>query len=200
MEKVSASALCISVFILLSAVHAFAGAPTAITLRGDYYLVGSRSCVYTNGGQEFLANFYLPSNGGNTRTGHYEGVLHLNGDGTGNLNSNLIQYYLPAINAGQQTIGYWSNSCEVSYEKLPNGFIIMNFILCEDTGEAGIGSGHIWVDDGINMNVAASGNGDVLLLSNTYPAIEHTTRLVPSFSELYRICSRTFTAIRQSIR
>jgi len=200
MKRLSASALCISAIVLLSAVQVLAGPPT-VRLRGEYYVVGSRSCVYATGyGQDFGPNFSLPATGGTTRTGHYDGTLRLNGDGTGDFTSNFVQFYFQATSAGQFPIGAFPGSCMVLYESLPNGLIALTLTQCVSTGTAGAGIGSTWTNDDEVVTLAATMGGDVLVMSNTGPVVG-TTFLNgdPAFA-IKRICSRTFTGIRQSIR
>ena len=200
MIKVSASALCASAIVLLSAVQVIAGPPTT-RLHGEYYVVGSRTCAYATGfGQDFGPNFSLPINGGTTRTGHYDGVLRLNGDGTGDFTFNFIQYYFQSISAGQLPIGAFPGSCMVLYESLPSGLISLTLTQCVGTGTAGAGNGSTWTNDDEVLTLAATMGGDVVVMSNTEPVVGTTSLNGDSAFAIRRICSRTFTGVRQSIR
>lgn len=200
MNRISILALCVSAIVLLSAVHAFAG-PPATFLRGKYYVTGSRSCVYVNGfNQDFGDNFSLPSTGGTTRTGHYEGWLIFNGDGTGNFTYNFIQYYFQNTTSGQHPIGVFPGSSMVLYESLPNGLIALTLTQNTATGNAGGGIGSTWTNEDEVLTMAVTMSGDVLVVSHTEPVVEATYLNGDPTMALHRICSRTWTGIRQSIR
>jgi hypothetical protein len=79
-------------FIIASTISAQA-APQGSNLQGEYSLIGTRTCVQNSTINTNFSgpNFSLP-NGGTTRTAHFNAILRLFGDGTGDLMSTGIQY------------------------------------------------------------------------------------------------------------
>jgi hypothetical protein len=187
------------VFIITLTTHVLAVPPIS-PLRGEYYVVGTRSCVYVNNLQDFDANFSLPSSGGTTRTGHYDGRLRLNGDGTGYFSFNFIQYNFQATSVGNFPIGTFPGSCDVSYVSNTDGLIDLTLLNCIYMGTAGAGSGIDWQSSDTVLTLAATRNREVLVLSNTSPDVEGSWRADTPSNVTKRICSRTFTGVRQSIR
>lgn len=209
MQRRSFYAPCISVIFCLLAGNALAAPPTSSpTLRGSYFVAGSRSCVYASNYLDFGANFQLGASGGTFRTGHYEGILQLNGDGTGSFDFKFIQYYSshpyvtpdPYLGPGGYPIGSFPGSCNVAYEQNTDGFLNVTLSGCVSTGDAGSGIGTTWISSDESIAMAASGNGDMLILSKTDPIVETTYNELSPGLIIKRICSRTWTGIRLSIR
>jgi len=198
MRKAVVPVLCILGFILMmSAVDTFAGPPTFLTLRGTYYVVGSHSCVNSADGFSDDGSFSLLS-AGSMRTAHYEGFLNLYFDGTGKYTVNETQYIFQNIQQGSFPMGYQNINCDVTYGKADNGLFDITFSNCEGINVLGIGiipTPNVTEYAPKTLSMAATRDGEVLVLSNTFPEVESFTRNV---TPIKRLCSRTFTAIRQS--
>lgn len=195
MKKTVVLAVFLLGFIVLPMLNCYA--ETGISsVGGEYFLVGSRSCAYVNNYQDFGANFSLPNSGGTTRTGHYQGHLNLNKDGTGSFETRFVQYYHQSINPGQIPVAFYDETCDISYEQLPNR-LRLNLSNCFSTTTAGFAIGTQWVVADTSLTFGISSNGDVLLLSNTGPVVERTWQPVSPSLVIERVCSRSLTAIRQ---
>jgi hypothetical protein len=199
MRKTVAPAIIILGFILLSVWNCYGGPGTA-TIGGDYFTVGSRTCVYVNNFLDFGSNFTLPNAGGIIRTGHFQGHLFLNGDGTGSWETKFTQYNHQSIDPGEIPLSYIDETCDVFYEKLPNR-LRLTVSNCIATATDGAGIGTTWEIGDISLTFSVSMNGEILLLSNTRPDIEILWVIDPPGFEnnvTKRVCSRTLTAIRQA--
>ena len=198
MRKVVVPVLCILGFILMmSAVDTFAAPPTFLLVRGTYYVVGSHSCVVSQDGfntDDYSYSILTPL-GGSMRTAHYDGYLNLNYDGTGTYDVHETQYIANNINQGSRPMGYQQINCDVNYEKLNTGLFEITFSSCVGTNLAGVGFGNVTTYAPKTLSMAATPDGGVLVLSNTFPEVESFTRNVTPNN---RLCSRTFTAVRQS--
>jgi hypothetical protein len=198
MRKSVAPAIFILGFILLSAWNCYAG-PGLSTIGGDYFTVGSRTCAYVNNFLDFGGNFTLPNFGGTTRTGHFQGHLFLNEDGTGSWETNFTQYNHQSIDPGEIPLSFFDETCDVFYEKLPNR-LRLTVSNCIATATAGAGKDTTWEIGEIFLTFSVSMNGEILLLSNTRPDIEIFWQIDPPGFEnniTKRVCSRTLTAIRR---
>ena len=198
MKKSVAPAIFILGFILLSAWNCYAGSRLS-TISGDYFTVGTRSCAYVNNYLDFEDNFTLPSTGGTTRSGHFQGHLFLNGDGTGSWQTRLVQYTHQLINPGQIPLAFYNVTCNVFYEELPNR-LRLTVSDCIAIATEGFGAGITYEIEDISLTMGVSMNGEILLLSNTAPRIERTWQIDPPGNEnniVKRVCTRTLTAVRQ---
>jgi hypothetical protein len=196
MKKSVAPAIFILGFILLSAWNCYAGSRLS-TIHGDYFTVGTRSCAYVNNYQDFVGdNFTLPFDGGTTRSGHFQGHLFLNGDGTGSWQTRFVQYNHQSINPGQIPLAFYNETCNVFYEELPNR-LSMTVSDCIATATAGFGKDITYEIEDISLTFGVSMNGEILLLSNTTPGIERTWQIDPPGYEnniVKRVCTRTLTS------
>lgn len=196
MKKTMAFAISVLGVILLSALNCQAESGLS-TIGGDYDFVGSRSCAYVNAYQDFGDNFSLPFSGGTTRTGHYQGRLSLNKDGTGTWSSMFTQYYHQSVNAFQIPLASYSETCDVSYEQLPNR-LRLNLANCFATTTDGYAKGTEWIVEDHSLTFGGSPDGDVLWLSNVRPAIERTWQPSAPSLVIERVCSRTMMAVRRA--
>ncbi len=195
MKRTMATAVSVLGFLLLSAFNCHAESAFS-SLAGDYDFVGSRSCAYANAYQDFGDNFSLPYSGGTTRTGHYQGRLSLKRDGTGTWESMFTQYYHQSVNPGQIPLASYNETCDVTYEQLPNR-LRLNLSNCFSTTTIGYAKGTQWIVEDRSMTFGISPNGDVLWLSNVRPAIERTWQPSAPSLVIERVCSRTMMAVRQ---
>jgi hypothetical protein len=198
MRKSVAPAIFILGFILLSAWNCYAG-PGLSTIGGEYFIVGTRTCAYVNDYLDFGENFTLPYAGGTTRSGHYQGHLFLNADRTGSWQTRIVQYNHQSIGPGQIPYAFFDETCNVFYEQLPNR-LRLSVSDCFATATAGAGINTTWEIEDISLTFSVSMNGDILLLSNTSPAVETVWQIDPPGFEnniTKRVCSRTLTAIRR---
>jgi len=95
-------------------------------------------------------------------------------------------------------MGYQNINCDVTYGKADNGLFDITFSNCEGINVLGIGiipTPNVTEYAPKTLSMAATRDGEVLVLSNTFPEVESFTRNV---TPIKRLCSRTFTAIRQS--
>lgn len=211
MRKIVSPAIFILGFILLSALNSHAAPPTDLFfVGGEYFLIGSRSCAQVNNFEEFGDNWSLPSPfGGTTRTAHLQGILNLNGDGSGTLTFFATQYIHQAVNGGATPLSRFrtppQTACDVTYGVRPNGILEFTQLPgCLTLTTEGAGSGRYFTSGGEVLIFGTSTDGGVLLLSDTRPVKEVVWETDPEGNqidrEIYRECSRTYMAVRTSFR
>lgn len=214
MKRTFVPVLLGSAFIIASAISAQA-APMGSTLHGEYSLIGTRTCVQNSSPDTNFSgpNYSLP-NGGTTRTVHYNAILRLYGDGTGQLSNKSLQINHNATAPGNLPSGGWTDICDVNYQAGEDGAIQLDFVNCVSTTLWPNPPGVITVSssDSGPLSVTVSANGDTLLMSNAglEPDVEITWTCGTNASgqadctqmlfPFYRICARSFTAIRLSPR
>ena len=208
MRRIMVLAVSVLGVLFLSVPDGFAQ-PGLRVVGGEYFVVGSRSCAYVNGYQDFaydeshnaysLPTLY-PSTGGTTRTGHYQGSLTLNANGTGTWKMYTAQYYHQATAPGASPFRSFNSTCDVSFEELDTGRLVLRILNgCVSTEVSGPTAGTKWVTDEETLTFGTSMGGDILLLSNTRPVIETTWDENAPSNVIERLCSRTMMAVRRSI-
>lgn len=210
MRKTVSTALFILGFILLSAWNSHAAPPTELFLvGGEYFLIGSRSCAQVNNFMEFGGNWILPFSGGTTRTTHLQGILNLNGDGSGTWTFFATQYIHQAVNGGATPLSRFrtppQTACDVTYGVRPNGILELTQLPgCLTLVIEGAGIGQYFTSDGEVLIFGTSTNGGVLLLSDTRPVNERVWQTDSEGNQIgaviNRECSRTYTAVRTSFQ
>jgi len=208
MRKAVAPAMFILGFILLSAWNCYADSGIA-PIGGEYFIVGTSSCVNASGNQDFLhpyppnppPDFVLPDAGGTFHIAHYQGTLRLNGMGAGTLEYYLAQYHPASVYPGNQPFSAYQTvePCDVVYEELPNRLNLKILEGCHEIVVAGFREGNEYETGERYLTFESSMNGDLLLLSKTRPTPETTTN-IQSGKVINRLCSRTLMAVRVDAR
>jgi len=198
MKKMVAPALFILGFILFSECACYA--ESAISpLGGEYSFVGTSSCADVQNQEDiFPPDFVLPSPGV-MRIGHYQGDLHLNGDGTGTWEYFFSQYSPQFLDGGDQPFAAYQTvlPCDVVYEQVQNRLVLHILSGCISEVVFGFRRGIQFETGQINLTFFSSMNGDTLLLSKTRPGVEEIKNLDTGFVTK-RLCARTYTAIREN--
>lgn len=200
-----------AVLVLMSAIAistTASAAPNGGKLHGEYSWIGTRTCVQQVNHWELPRLQVTSSSGASTRTTNYTGKLILNGDGKGVLSDKALQINHNLVGPNSYPIVGWTEQCNVTYQGREDGTIELNFLIpCEITYTSGsaVGAnpqGTLTINP---LIVTVSENGDTLLLSHVEPTEEETFTCVsglpcepPFYFYNYRICSRSFTAIRLS--
>jgi hypothetical protein len=214
-----------AILVLMSAIAmstVASAAPSGSNLHGEYSLIGTRICVQNSAtNSDFVVPNYqfLPQDkggiGGTTRTAHYNGILRLYGDGTGQFSNKALQINHNATAAGNFPSGGWTDICDVNYQAQAgeDGAIRLDFVNCV--------SATLWPNppgvtvvsssDSGPVSVTVSANGDTLLMSNVGSEADVETTWTCGIdgssgqpdcniqiNKFYRICARSFTAIRLS--
>ena len=200
--------------IIALTISAQAG-PKGGHLHGEYSMIGTRTCVQASGGADFTPpNYSLPVGGGTTRTSHYNAILRLYGDGTGEFVDKVLQINHNAVGPSAiptfPTLGF-TDRCDTTYQGAEDGTIQLSFHNCVATSLWNV-AGVFSSSDVGPLSVTVSANGDTLLLSNVAmePDVETTwtcgrdssgqADCTQILSPQKRICARSFTAIRLSPR
>ena len=196
-----APAMFILGFILLSAWNCYAESGIA-TLFGEYAFVGTSSCLEVKNQQDFLPDFEVPSAGATLRTGHYQGILRLHGNGTGTWEYYFAEYSPEFIVPTRNPFGTFKTvePCDVIYEQRPNRVVLTILEGCLSVMVAGRAVGRQTETGEMPLTLLSSMNGDTLLLSKTHPVIEEVIRNTATGLVTKRECSRTFTAVRVDAR
>lgn len=189
----SVPVLLVMVFVIASTTSVQA-APQGSDLHGEYSLIGTRTCVQ-------------PPMGGSTRTTHYNGILILFGNGSGELSAKAV---LMNHNFGSFPTGQYHDVCDVTYQGLEDGTIQVKIANClsKNLWPPPL-EGTFYSFSDYVLSVTVSSNGGTLLMSDAAmePDVENvwTCALVggqPDCSNKLntqeRICVRSFTAIRLS--
>lgn len=202
-----------AILVLMSAIAmstVASAAPKGSNLHGEYSLIGTRTCVQNSTINTNFSgpNFSLP-NGGTTRTAHYNGILKIYGDGTGQFTNKALQINHNTTSPGSGPTSGWTDICDVTYQADEDGTIQLDFNNCVSTTlwPAGFTNS----SDSGPLSVTVSANGDTLLISNVglEPDVETSWTCGIDVSSgqpdcniqiniFYRICARSFTAIRLS--
>lgn len=203
MRILVAAAAFIVGFYFMSAANVHAWYPT-FYLRGEYHVVGSHSCVnpafkmgFTNDGSYTLTEPEGSNLTASFRWAHYDGFLHLYPYGKGKFTYTETEYISIFDHAGEMPMESRSVSCDVVHTPVNNGLFAITLSNCASTWIAGIGQEAVYTFEPKTLSMAATRDGEVLVLSNTYPEVEYFTR---SDRQLVKMCSRTFTGVRQSDR
>jgi hypothetical protein len=210
-----------AILVLMSAIAMSAvasAAPSGSNLHGEYSLIGTRTCVQHNVKEtNFYGENYALGSAGTTRTTHYNAILELFGNGTGYFSNKSLQINHNNVGKDNTPSAGWTDICEVNYKAGEGGAIQLDFVNCVSTqkwpnppGVTTIASSNAG-----RLSVTVSANGDTLLMSNvglepdSFPDVETTWTCGIDVSsgqpdcniqinKFYRICARSFTAIRLS--
>lgn len=193
--------------------------PKGSNLHGEYSLIGTRTCVqHSTPDTNFVGTNYALGSAGTTRTAHYNGVLKLYGNGTGHFSNKTLQINHNLTGANFTPSGGFSDDCDVEYHA-EDGAIKLDFNNCVSTASWPNPPNVITVSSTESgpLSVTVSANGDTLLMSNV--GSENPQEFVPDVettwtcginassglqdcniqvNKFYRICARSFTAIRLS--
>ncbi|MBI5447090.1 MAG: hypothetical protein HY900_38465 [Deltaproteobacteria bacterium] len=165
-----------------------------------YAMTGSRSCVQTVEGGLGSAPDFVLSASASTRSAHFEGKLVLRSDGTGSLETRVLQIYNQRTAIGTQPMNVMTSTCAVRFGSNPDGSRWLDALDCWGPIEAGAGAG---LEGGTitpeRLSLIPSLDGSILLLSSVEPQIitTYSTNSAGGQDRFDRICGRTGTAILQ---
>jgi len=170
----------------------------AARLNGDYAFSQTRVCV-----QSTVPNVaaFGPSPGlllltpATTRTTIARGILSFDGKGGGSLSATDLQINHNAIVAGNQPVGRFDATCDVSYEVQHDGSVVVHLTNCSGPGVEGFGVGLNFTVSDTDLQGYVSRSNEMLLLNDTAADVETPAVVVPPLT-FERICNRSLTGIR----
>jgi hypothetical protein len=187
-----ADVVSLTVFVL-----AMAGAPQVMAhshpnhLRGDYAFSVSADCaaaVDPNGFDGDLKRI----GAGHTNIISVAGVLHYNGDGTGNSVQQNLRVNPNATAAGQFPVEQADVTCDLTYA-VNDDHNFSQQLTCNSTTVAGFGAGTTGTSS-IQIHGVIGRSGEVLILGDTIPDNEVFTRSDGSI--VHSLCGRKGTAVQ----